>query len=212
MSGRMSTNTGRAPRRTKALTVETKVKDGTITSSPGCDVEQERRHLQRVGARGRQQRRRDAELLAQELAAAARELAVAGDVAARERLLMYRRSWPTKEGRLNGIGAASSRRPEPAARGLQEERAEAGIDVVHGAILDRETGLPHPHAPGSEGRQGRGIEIEARDRRVAVQHRQREVKVPRFRLGEKPALRSVGFAHLDAPFGRALDSDEAQRA
>ena len=35
VSGRMSTNTGRAPRSTKALAVETKVNDGTITSSPG---------------------------------------------------------------------------------------------------------------------------------------------------------------------------------
>ena len=31
----MSTNTGVAPRRTKALAVETNVKDGMITSSPG---------------------------------------------------------------------------------------------------------------------------------------------------------------------------------
>ena len=35
VSGRMSTKTGRAPRSTKALTVETNVNDGTITSSPG---------------------------------------------------------------------------------------------------------------------------------------------------------------------------------
>ncbi len=35
MSGRMSANTGRAPRSTKALAVETNVNDGTITSSPG---------------------------------------------------------------------------------------------------------------------------------------------------------------------------------
>ena len=35
VSGRMSTNTGVAPRRTNALAVETKVNDGMITSSPG---------------------------------------------------------------------------------------------------------------------------------------------------------------------------------
>ncbi len=35
MSGRMSTNTGRAPRSTNALTVETNVNAGQITSSPG---------------------------------------------------------------------------------------------------------------------------------------------------------------------------------
>ena len=36
VSGRMSTNTGTAPRRTNALAVETKVNEGMITSSPGC--------------------------------------------------------------------------------------------------------------------------------------------------------------------------------
>src|SRR5258705_4432094 len=35
VSGRMSAKPGRAPRSTKALTVETNVNDGTITSSPG---------------------------------------------------------------------------------------------------------------------------------------------------------------------------------
>ena len=35
VSGRMSANTGRAPRRTNAFAVETNVKAGTITSSPG---------------------------------------------------------------------------------------------------------------------------------------------------------------------------------
>ncbi len=35
VSGRTSAKTGRAPRSTKALTVETKVKAGTMTSSPG---------------------------------------------------------------------------------------------------------------------------------------------------------------------------------
>ena len=35
VSGRMSTNTGPAPRSTNALAVETKVNDGMITSSPG---------------------------------------------------------------------------------------------------------------------------------------------------------------------------------
>jgi hypothetical protein len=35
VSGRMSANTGRAPCNAKALAVETKVKEGTITSSPG---------------------------------------------------------------------------------------------------------------------------------------------------------------------------------
>ena len=35
VSGRTSTNTGTAPRRTKALAVETKVNDGMMTSSPG---------------------------------------------------------------------------------------------------------------------------------------------------------------------------------
>lgn len=34
VSGRMSMKTGVAPRSTKALAVETKVKEGTITSSP----------------------------------------------------------------------------------------------------------------------------------------------------------------------------------
>ncbi len=35
VSGRMSMKTGRAPRNTNAAAVETKVNDGTITSSPG---------------------------------------------------------------------------------------------------------------------------------------------------------------------------------
>jgi len=35
VSGRTSAKTGRAPRSAKALAVETKVKDGTMTSSPG---------------------------------------------------------------------------------------------------------------------------------------------------------------------------------
>ena len=35
VSGRMSTNTGVAPRSTNALAVETNVNDGMITSSPG---------------------------------------------------------------------------------------------------------------------------------------------------------------------------------
>ena len=35
VSSRMSTNTGVAPRRTKAFAVETNVNDGMITSSPG---------------------------------------------------------------------------------------------------------------------------------------------------------------------------------
>lgn len=35
VSARMSTNTGTAPRSTNAFAVETKVKDGMITSSPG---------------------------------------------------------------------------------------------------------------------------------------------------------------------------------
>ena len=35
VSGRMSTNTGRAPRSTNALTVDTNVNAGQITSSPG---------------------------------------------------------------------------------------------------------------------------------------------------------------------------------
>ena len=35
VSGSISTNTGTAPRRTTALAVDTKVKDGMITSSPG---------------------------------------------------------------------------------------------------------------------------------------------------------------------------------
>ena len=35
VSGRMSTKTGLAPRRTKALAVETNVNEGTMTSSPG---------------------------------------------------------------------------------------------------------------------------------------------------------------------------------
>ena len=36
VSGRMSTKTGTPPRSTKAFAVETKAKDGMITSSPGC--------------------------------------------------------------------------------------------------------------------------------------------------------------------------------
>src|SRR5437773_9648325 len=35
VSGRLSMNTGLAPRSTNAFTVDTKVKDGTMTSSPG---------------------------------------------------------------------------------------------------------------------------------------------------------------------------------
>ena len=35
MSGRMSTNTGTAPRSTKAFAVEGKVNEGRMTSSPG---------------------------------------------------------------------------------------------------------------------------------------------------------------------------------
>jgi hypothetical protein len=36
VSGRQSTNTGTAPRSTKALAVDTKVNEGMMTSSPGC--------------------------------------------------------------------------------------------------------------------------------------------------------------------------------
>ena len=36
MSGLMSTKTGTAPRSTAALAVDTKVKDGMMTSSPGA--------------------------------------------------------------------------------------------------------------------------------------------------------------------------------
>ena len=35
VSGRISAKTGRAPRRAKALAIETKVNDGMMTSSPG---------------------------------------------------------------------------------------------------------------------------------------------------------------------------------
>ena len=48
MSARMSTNTGVAPRSTKALAVETNVNEGMITSSPGLDACEQRRHLQRA--------------------------------------------------------------------------------------------------------------------------------------------------------------------
>ena len=50
-----SAKTGRAPRSTKALAVETKVKDGTMNSSPGSTSEEERGHLQRMGAGGDQE-------------------------------------------------------------------------------------------------------------------------------------------------------------
>ena len=48
MSGRMSAKTGRAPRRTNAFAVETKVNDGMITSSPGAEVEEQGGHLEGV--------------------------------------------------------------------------------------------------------------------------------------------------------------------
>ena len=55
MSGRMSTNTGTAPRSTNAFAVETNVNDGMITSSPGPIADQHRGHLQRAGAGMREQ-------------------------------------------------------------------------------------------------------------------------------------------------------------
>src|SRR3954463_10429970 len=50
VSGLMSTNTGTPPRSTTAFAVETKVKDGITTSSPGPMSREERRHLKRRGA------------------------------------------------------------------------------------------------------------------------------------------------------------------
>ena len=61
VSARMSTNTGTAPRSTNAFAVDTNVNDGMMTSSPGCEVEQQRGHLERGGARMRQQRAARAE-------------------------------------------------------------------------------------------------------------------------------------------------------
>ena len=60
VSGRMSTNTGLAPRRTNALTVETKVNDGHDHLVARPQVEQQRRHLERVRARRGEQRLRRA--------------------------------------------------------------------------------------------------------------------------------------------------------
>ena len=81
MSGRMSTNTGVAPRSTKALAVETKVNDGHDDLVAGPDVEQQRRHLEGVRARGGQQRPGHAEQPLELLVAPPGERAVAGEVA-----------------------------------------------------------------------------------------------------------------------------------
>ncbi len=47
VSGRMSAKTIRAPRNTKAFAVDTKVKEGTITSSPGW-MSSNRAHISRA--------------------------------------------------------------------------------------------------------------------------------------------------------------------
>ena len=61
VSGRMSTNTGVAPRSTNALAVETNVNDGMMTSSPGPRSSSIAAISSAAGARMRQQRRRRAE-------------------------------------------------------------------------------------------------------------------------------------------------------
>ena len=86
MSGRTSANTGLAPRSTNAFAVETNVNDGHDHLVARLDVEQQRRHLERVRARRRQQRALRAELGLEQLLASPRERAVARDVAVRDRL------------------------------------------------------------------------------------------------------------------------------
>ena len=87
MSGRMSAKTGFAPRRAKALAVETKVNDGTITSSPGLRSSSRaaisRAWVQLVVSSALAA----AEHLAQQGVAALRVVAVAGDPAPRHGVL-----------------------------------------------------------------------------------------------------------------------------
>jgi hypothetical protein len=82
VSARMSTNTGVAPRSANALAHDTKVNDGMMTSSPGCEVEQHRTHLERVGARRGQEHVGCAGDAASSAEASRGVVAVAGQVTA----------------------------------------------------------------------------------------------------------------------------------
>ena len=86
VSGRMSTNTGTAPRSTKAFTVDTKVNAGQITSSPGPTSSEQRRHLERVRARRGQQHPRRAGERSRAPRGSGGEGAVAREVARGQRL------------------------------------------------------------------------------------------------------------------------------
>ena len=82
----MSTNTGTAPRSTKALAVETKVNDGMITSSPGSRSASIARHLERAGARVGQQDMSSGQHGLELLVTPARERAVARQLMRLDRL------------------------------------------------------------------------------------------------------------------------------
>ena len=86
VSGRMSQKTGRAPRWTKALAVETKVKAGTITSSPGREIEERAGHLQGMRAGGCDERAPNAERFLEKLVALPGKKLVARDLAHADRL------------------------------------------------------------------------------------------------------------------------------
>ena len=86
VSGLMSTNTGTPPRSTTALAVETKVKDGMMTSSPGPMSSEERRHLERRGAGMGEEHRAGADPLPEPGLAAFGVGAVAGKLPARDRV------------------------------------------------------------------------------------------------------------------------------
>ena len=78
--------TGRAPRRTNALAVETKVNDGKNHLVAGLDIEQQRGHLEGVRAGSGQQDAGSASGRLQQLLAQLGEVAVARNLAALDRL------------------------------------------------------------------------------------------------------------------------------
>ena len=136
VSGRMSAKTGRAPRSTKALTVETNVNDGHDHLVARADVEQQRGHLQGVGAGGRQQDLRHAERVLEQ------RVALLGEGPSPERWPAARtsRRWSCvrsgTNGRLNGIVCIAiilyKKTNKPRAGALM--RTGTGIAAAAGAI------------------------------------------------------------------------------
>src|SRR5687768_16740594 len=109
VSGRMSTNTGRAPERTNALAVDTKVYEGRTTSSPGPT-------LQRIDAISRPAvhdgiiRAREIPNLSCRMAAQPLEKRPSAAISARETAwLTYSSSLPDTYALLNGIRWAMAR-------------------------------------------------------------------------------------------------------